>query len=128
MTIRRVWLALFAWSVSANAGAVEPLHVKFTLKAVTQGPTRSETSVVLAGEGGAIPILTPGWTCAWLRAQDSLIVECFPRDEDQGVTTAVSCTHDSVASDLAALFVTTRDRANEANDSKTELLLECITK
>lgn len=79
-----------------------------------------------AANSGRIPILTPGWSCAWSKTPQQLIVECFPRDDSQGVTIRAWCPEGVRTGEVSMMHLSTHDDA-ESNPA-TEIIASCYSR
>jgi hypothetical protein len=116
---------------AARVVAADAEYAKFRLSvaSVTEGGQTSTATLTLAGTSGIVPTVSPGWTCGWSRTwahgDEALVVECFPRDETQGVSSAVFCNDIVPNRQTASMMVTTVDGGVSR---KTRLDLFCQTR
>lgn len=116
-------MALVAYPAGAQVREAE-LTVSFGLRTTA---LHSEQRVDLSSMvSGLVPILTPGWSCAWSRGKQQLIVECFPRDQDQGVTIRAWCSDQTPSGDVAMVHLSTHDDANI--NPATEVIASCYSR
>ena len=110
--------------VADEAGAVFRLSVTTPADA-RQSPVT--VRVVMTGISGNVPVVVPGWTCAWSRAwargDESLVVECIPRDDTQGVSTVVYCS-DLVPSQQATSIMITTLEGGESRRARVDLFCQ----
>ena len=124
MSSRSIFFAVALSTLLACPAEAQPAHdpltTTFSLRTVTG---RNEQRIVLTtATSGLIPILTPGWSCAWSRTPRQLVVECFPRNEDQGVTIRVGCSDQSPSGDVSAIHLSTDV------DAGTDVVASCYSK
>jgi hypothetical protein len=90
-------------------------HATFRLSvaSITKAGQPSTARLTLAGTSGRVPTVSPGWTCGWsrtwARGDEALVVECLPRDETQGVSSAVFCNDIVPGQQTSSMMVTTVD-------------------
>jgi hypothetical protein len=116
-------IALLAWPAEAQQMRDLPLTISFALRTTA---LHSDQRADLTMASGLLPILTPGWSCAWSKMKQQLIVECFPRDEDQGVTMRVWCSDQTQSGDIAMIHLSTHNDT-ESNPA-TEVIASCYSR
>lgn len=118
-------VAAAVFACPAGAQVREPgVTVSFGLRTTA---LHSEQRVDLSSmASGLVPILTPGWSCAWSRGRQQLVVECFPRDQDQGVTIRAWCSDQVPSGDVAMVHLSTHDDAN--TNPATEVIASCYSR
>ena len=100
-----------------------PLTIAFGLRTTA---FRSEQRIVVTtATSGLIPVLTAGWSCAWSRTPKQLFVECFPRDQEQGVTIRVGCSDSTPSGDIAAMRLSAHD---SETSPVTEVVASCYSR
>lgn len=118
-----VAIALIASSADAQQSDT-PVGVTFGLRVTA---LHSDQRVELSSaNSGRIPILTPGWSCAWSKTPQQLIVECFPRDDSQGVTIRAWCPEGVRTGEVSMMHLSTHDDAD--SNPATEIIASCYSK
>jgi hypothetical protein len=126
-----VAVALSLVSVSREVTADDADHATFRLSvaSITETGQPSTARLTLAGASGRVPVVSPGWTCGWTRTwargDEALVVECFPRDDSQGVSSAVFCSDIVPGQQSSSMMVTTVDAGVSR---KTRFDLFCQTR
>lgn len=119
----RLFLAVAMLTCPAEAQVEEPLIIAFSLRTKA---LNSDQRTDLTKNSGLLPILTPGWSCAWSKTKQQLLVECFPRDQDQGVTMRVRCSDLTPQGDVAMIHLSTH--AEPDTNPATEVIASCYSK